>query len=306
MTAARRSVRTAPLASSCCLCALWLLAIPSVGCVENLDLDDSVGGSSTTEDPANDRTGGAADTETSGGSETGPQNIPPSAEAFAEARCAALLGCGCIPSGDRWADVAVCEQDLVEVWGERLDSSAGLEVNMDCWNAQLSDLTGDDCTTAPPLAQQPVADAFFCDLFEGTGEVGEGCGPVTFGSYVQYDCRPGLACEAGRCRAQPESGDACLESPEEGGFFSPCPNSEGLACVEGVCAPIPTVGELCPAGWCAEGAACIDGACVAARPEGAACTFGSDCVSSRCADDVCVAPAAAVCGPYFEERPPPE
>ncbi|MBV1861024.1 MAG: hypothetical protein KUG77_21585 [Nannocystaceae bacterium] len=275
-----------------------------VGCdVKNLDLDESAGGSSTTDDP--DAAGETAGTETSGSgsdSETGLENIPPSAEAFAEARCAAVLDCGCISPGDRWADLAMCEQDVLEVWSERLDASAGLEVNMDCWNAQLTYLTGNDCTTAPPLSLQPVADAFFCNLLEGTGEVGEECGLATIGAYLQFDCSPGLACEAGRCRTQPESGDACLEAPGEGGFFSPCPGPEGLACVEGVCVPVPSIGELCPAGWCTEGAACIEGACVAARPMGASCTSDFECVSSRCIDEVCAAPMPALCGPYLYEK----
>lgn len=144
------------------------------------------------------------------------------------------------------------------------------------------------------------------------------------------DCRHGLYCDEGVCRAQKAAGETCTsyqecrsgdcdysndvcapEEVEEAIACSPsCDEGEtcgedddclgGLLCVDATCQPAPAFGEPCLEGRCGEQAFCDrdvgqSGECRQRFAEGAVCTSDQECLSSFCFSDD--GAAEGVCGP---------
>lgn len=176
------------------------------------------------------------------------------------------------------------------------------------------------------------------NVFKGTVPVGGHCSKD--GACVQSDGAY-VECDAGVCTSMPDDflsvgdvhaklGEACGAScAHDGGSTScsyvgtpasnkGCWEEDGLQCTtQGVCAPVPKLGEACPDYNCATDAHCDVGTnrciastatgpcpsyteclhtsycdsdtqvCIPLKANGAACNYDSECTSANCEGDVC-------------------
>jgi len=118
-------------------------------------------------------------------------------------------------------------------------------------------------------------------------------------------CEPGLSCVfAGLmlltpsyvCRAKSASGDACRR-----GFPEPCPDGEycedalPLDDSDGLCVPLPGVGDTCLAAdnrplRCEVGLVCANEVCATRKGNGGSCSEAVECYSERCTNGRCEGP----------------
>jgi hypothetical protein len=198
--------------------------------------------------------------------------------------CEARWSAGCEHPGISQTE---CESHLRRV-GEDVRDEAhalGLEFDEDCAQEHRDRYEQQD--GFEPLAFGEKR----CALWVGHGREGDACET----SSGLTTCAPGLRCSTmSVCEVE--------ESPLEIG--ADCVDyvvyrcEDGLACVDGVCAPTPEIGQHCY-DTCVDGAYCDDEVCVENPGLGMSCGIGtpSGCAAQlACEDNVCVEAPPAICG----------
>lgn len=227
---------------------------------------------------------------------------------------------------------------------ERNLENANVEFSRPAYNACLAAARAQDCATLQ-------SDTGPCgSVFRGRLEVDETCAEgvecapglscyqerdqcgacrpnaVVGDTCADRNCQSGAFCDEGTCRSEPSpaqfnEGDVCVPASGCGGVLS------GLACVDGLCAPMQLVGEgeacdlgigvvrycvnsssthLCEADLCqrrpsvgsacstsgacdATAAACVEGQCLDEGQAGDVCSNAFGCrLGTRCSGNVCV------------------
>ncbi len=140
---------------------------------------------------------------------------------------------------------------------------------------------GDACREESDCASGMVC------VIEAEGEPGRCALAPSSGApcFDEVTCAPGLACVEGLCAAEPGLGEPCAMGP-----LGPVVCAEGLACVARVCSAPPTEGETCALGvpHCADGLGCVfegaDNVCRARRGEGGTCDGDEVCLDGLYCD----------------------
>jgi hypothetical protein len=178
--------------------------------------------------------------------------------------------------------------DVIYVDGECKDD---LWCNRELGFCEAKAKQGEPCTEygstdTAGVTTPPCEDDLWCDSRDGVGT----CRTLSKSGGLcldHWDCEEPLAC------APPPSGEGlgvCGEKIAQGGA---CGDNEdcaqGLGCADGVCAPLPTVGQTCLSGDCAPGISCESGnTCLLARYPGDTCTEeNSVCMESLCRGTSC-------------------
>lgn len=232
------------------------------------------------------------------------------AAAYAEARCAQLVDCGCAEPLSADADYENCVQTVERAWVERFSLGFGDVLVEDCLGVHLDLLEVEGCepSAGPPLSWQGEPDVA-CHLYEGSVPSGDPCATFWAGSWAESTCAEGLVCE-GLCRARPSEGEACLQPSRDldGALWQLERDSlrcaDGLTCIDDVCVAYRELGESCAPRQCADGLFCDAGSCAPRKPGGEACTWGFECESARCWSGSCQPRAAAICNVPWEQYPP--
>jgi hypothetical protein len=173
-----------------------------------------------------------------------PAEVPeiehPGARRLAEVTCDLLVECDC---GGPYPDFDSCTTRYTTLLVQEHQAAAegSLLYDENCEHNFIVRLEAQGCSS---FVEPPRCDEG-CRLFHGLGELGEAC--RWYGNH--HDCGQGL-----ECVWDPLEGDVCVpacpDEPDEPEVGDPCPDwrcPDGAFCHddEGVCAPIPGIGEPC-------------------------------------------------------------
>lgn len=241
---------------------------------------------------------------------TTPERIPDTfVERYAAARCGAVSRCACDPAG--WVDDAMCTAAMRQTLDERIAALREDDVAYDgaCFESLVAFWDSAD-------ACDPNADAPYCAMVVGDGDLGDACTSVATHGFSASSCDTALFCGAeGECTMSPSSisvelGESCVAA------LSSC--IEGSHCdpTAGVCAADLGAGSPCAlpqacdeASWCAGLEGDTPGTCLPRAGEGEACESTSawdaracarvDGATRYCVEQTCTFAVAAACGPWL-------
>lgn len=206
-------------------------------------------------------------------------------DVLATSFCESRWSAGCEDPGVSRSE---CESHLRRVGGDvRGEAHAlGLEFDEDCAQDRRDRYEQQD--GFEPLTFGETR----CAIWVGDGHEGDACET----SSGLSTCAPGLQCGLSQvCEpSEPllELGNDCVDVD----LVLRC--EDGLACVAGVCAPTPKIGERCY-DTCVDGAYCADETCVAAPGRGQPCESAgnpNECASTlACVENLCTDAPPTIC-----------